>query len=186
MISLTSSWPLETCRCARVRNEPKVARSDPAAWVGELYDLYVDDVFGLALWILGSQDEAADAVQDAFVRLLTWRGSFTEIRNPRAFLLRLGRTAALDRVRKHKPTEPLLEQTLLAPARDDPETKARAREVSRALSRLSAKQREAVYLRFFLGLTFKEIGRVARVPTFTAASRCRLGMRQLAKRMNDR
>ena len=51
------------------------------------------------------------------------------------------------------------------------------------LKDLPPPQREALYLRHFAGLTFAQIGRVAGVPTFTAASRYRLGIRRLRRMM---
>ena len=50
-----------------------------------------------------------------------------------------------------------------------------------ALSQLPTAQREAVYLHHFAGLAFREIGRVTGVPTFTAASRYRLGIARLRR-----
>lgn len=161
-------------------------QASESAQIAELYDLYADDIYGLGLWLLGSREEAAEAVQDTFVRLLTCKTPLAEIRNPRGFLLRIARTAALDRIRKRRSFEPLPEDSLLASAKDNPESVARAREVSLALRELPVKQREALYLRFFLGFSFKEIGRATHVPTFTASSRCRLGLRRLEKRIDRR
>lgn len=171
---------------ARERRVDAETRFQAINTVGNLYDRYADDVFGLTLWLLGSQDEAREAVQDTFVRLLTWKGSLSELREPRAFVLRAARTAAFDRIRRRRSNESLEESLLLAPASDNPETRARAHELSRALATLPDKQREAIYLRFFVGLSFREIGRVTRVPTFTVASRCRLGLAKLEKRMAGR
>jgi RNA polymerase sigma-70 factor (ECF subfamily) len=180
-----ASWPLLLRERASAQGQPEVAEVDVNAQIAALYDLYADDVFGHALWLLGSHDEAAEVVQDTFVRLLTWKNSPGEIRNPRAFLLRIGRTAALDRVRKRRPTESLPDDSLLISPNLGPEVEARSREITRALGKLPAKQREVLYLHFFLGFTFREIGRLTRVPTFTAASRCRLGLRRLEKRMTS-
>ena len=58
-----------------------------------------------------------------------------------------------------------------------------ARRTSRLLLELPPAQREAIYLRHFAGCSFAEIGRATSVPTFTAASRYRLGIRRLRDRM---
>jgi DNA-directed RNA polymerase specialized sigma24 family protein len=44
-------------------------------------------------------------------------------------------------------------------------------------------QREAIWLHLFAGCTFAEVARVAGVPTFTAASRFRLGVARLRRLM---
>ena len=49
------------------------------------------------------------------------------------------------------------------------------------LSQLPAAQRETIFLHFFHELPFSAIGRITGVPTFTAASRYRLGIRRLRR-----
>jgi len=151
-----------------------------------IYDLCADDLFGLALWRCGSRAEAEDAVQEAFVRLATTSADLRKVRDPRAYLLTVVRRAACDQVRRRPVSthafEDLPAQGLFL---EDPSsrtsTAADAVEASRALGRLPAAQREAVYLHHFLGLTFAEIGKVMRVPTFTAASRHRKGLEKLRR-----
>jgi RNA polymerase sigma-70 factor (ECF subfamily) len=65
----------------------------------------------------------------------------------------------------------------------DPGRALDARRASTALRSLPAAQREAIVLHHFSGLTFADIGRVMGVPTFTAASRFRNGIRTLRRLM---
>lgn len=148
----------------------------------ELYDLEVHGLFALALWITGSREDAADAVQDVFVKLTTRREGLGEVRRPRAYLFAMARSAALDRLRADRGDEPADDLLLEAPA-DDPAGNVDGEAASRHLRSLPRLQREAVYLRYFAELSFAEIGRVTGVSLFTAASRCRLGLRKLRRRM---
>lgn len=143
-----------------------------------IYDLEADRLFALTLWITGSREDAADAVQDLFVKLAANPPRLTEVRRPRAYLLSMVRSAALDRVRRRPQVEAPEDCLLEAPA-SDPESSVEAGNVSRHLHRLPRSQREAVYLRFFAELSFADIGRVTGVSLFTAASRCRLGLAKL-------
>jgi RNA polymerase sigma factor (sigma-70 family) len=68
---------------------------------------------------------------------------------------------------------------------EDPEGGLDRKRVVALTSRLSPKQREVVYLRHFEGLSFREIGEVLGIPTFSAASRHRLAMRRLRKLMDQ-
>ena len=86
--------------------------------------------------------------------------------------------ASVDVLRQRRRTEPV-DDALLEPAEPDEEARADAAKVSALVQTLPAAQREAVYLRHFSGLSFAEIGAATRVPTFTAASRCRLGLARL-------
>jgi len=146
----------------------------------ELYDLEADGLFALALWVTGSREDAADAVQEVFVKLAAGRGSLSRVRRPRAYLFAMARSAAVDRVRSGRAGDAELpdDELLEAPV-GDPDGSADARSASRHLRRLPRRQREAVYLRYFAELSFAEIGRVTGVSLFTAASRCRLGLRKL-------
>ncbi len=163
----------------------RLAEGDPAA-LEELYDLEADGLFALALWVTGSRDDAADAVQQVFVKLAGRRRSLDRVRRPRGYLMAMARSAAIDGIRSsgassrvERPADDLL---LEAPA-DDPAGAADAGAASRHLRRLPVRQREAVYLRYFAELSFAEIGRVTGVSLFTAASRCRLGLEKLRHRM---
>lgn len=146
----------------------------------ELYDLEADGLFALALWVTGSREDAADVVQEVFVKLASRRGRLSGVRQPRAYLLTMARSAAVDRVRSDRPRPvDLPEAELLEAPPGSTHPSADARTASRHLRRLPLRQREAVYLRYFAELSFVEIGRVTGVSLFTAASRCRLGLRKL-------
>ena len=76
-----------------------------------------------------------------------------------------------------------VEDVVLEPVVSDPGVKVDAARAASIIRRLSPRQCEAVFLRHFVGLTFAQIGDVTGVPTFTAASRYRLGMGRLRKLM---
>lgn len=150
--------------------------------LGELYDRESDRLFALALWISGSREKAADAVQDVFVKLAARRRHLSQVRKPRAYLFAMARSAATDGLRASRDQERTEDLLLEAPS-DDPIATLDAVAASRHLRRLPLPQREAVYLRYFAELSFAEIGRVTGVSLFTAASRCRLGLQKLRHRM---
>jgi RNA polymerase sigma-70 factor (ECF subfamily) len=147
-----------------------------------IYDACAADLFGLALWRTGSREDAADVVQEVFVRLASAPSGLKRVRNPRAYVLAMGHSAAVDVLRRRKRTV-AADDAVLEAVRPDPVIAADAARASRLVLGLPAAQREAVYLRHFAGLSFAEIGGVTGVPTFTAASRYRLGIGRLRKLM---
>lgn len=155
----------------------RLAGGDLAA-LEALYDREADALFALALWLTGSRDDAADAVQEVFVKLATGRGRLARVRRPRPYLFAMARSAALDRLRSGRREQPAEDLLLEAPARDAA-GRLDAEAASRHLRRLPLPQREAVHLRYFAELSFAEIGRITGVSLFTAASRCRLGLQKL-------
>jgi RNA polymerase sigma-70 factor (ECF subfamily) len=145
-----------------------------------IYDACANDLFGLALWRTGSREDAADAVQEVFVRLARRSDRIARVRNARAYLLAMAHNAAVDILKRRRKTVEA-QDAILEPVTADQDGAADAGRLSSLLLTLPAAQREAVWLRHFAELSFAEIGGATGVPLFTAASRYRLGMRRLRK-----
>ncbi|HNX49972.1 MAG TPA: RNA polymerase sigma factor [Thermoanaerobaculaceae bacterium] len=151
--------------------------------LGRLYDLASGRLYGLALWRTGCPEDAAEVVQEVFVRMAEERERLAAVRDPRWWLLSVAHRLAVDvtRRRQRRPSEPIEDHPHLeAPASD------RAREVDgqrawELVAELSPKQREVIFLHHFEGMSHAEIGRSLGVPTFTAASRYRLGLAALRR-----
>lgn len=158
----------------------------------DVWEACADRLYGLALWRCGRVAEAADAVQETWMRLArTARDNgLRHVDDPLAYLFAVARRCAVDQVRRRRDHDDLDELTdadlhLLTPASPDPEAALDARRAGDALRGLPADQRDAVYLRLFGGLTFREVGEATDVPQFTAASRFRLGIEKLRRLLTD-
>jgi RNA polymerase sigma-70 factor (ECF subfamily) len=156
----------------------RVAGGDLNA-LGPIYDACAAEMYALAHWRTGSTADAGDCVQEVFVKLASRPSAVAAVRHARRYLLAMAHRAAVDRVRARRRAVPLEDQPFLtAPAHDPAGASDASRAVS-ALRELPAAQREAIYLHHFAELTFREVARVTGVPTFTAASRYRLGLARL-------
>ncbi|MHB8799372.1 MAG: RNA polymerase sigma factor [Thermoanaerobaculia bacterium] len=142
-------------------------------------------LWALALWRTGRPEDASDVVQEVFFRLASRREELARVAAPHTWLLAVTHHAAVDLVRRRgrQRTEPLESAGFVEAPAHDPARRVEAERVSRHLSRLPAPQREAVALRHVEGYSYREIGRITGVPTFTAASRCRLGLSRLRRLM---
>ena len=168
---------LATCLLKQLANGRKEA-------LAELYDRFHRQLFGLALWRTGNREDAADAVQDVFVRLSRTGARHDGIRDGRSYLFKMTQNAAIDLIRRRPTTTNLDDHVALLEASDgSPDQALHARLLTDALNLLSSVQRDAVYLRHITGMTWAEVGRATGVTLFTAASRGRLGMRRLRKIM---
>lgn len=171
------------------------AWDDPAPWrevfegvaagrreaLARLYDLASKRMFGLALWRTGNTEDAGEVVQEAFVRVAEQRERLEEVRDPRWWLLAITHRIAVDLTRRRRPTESVEDHPYLrAPAAEQGRV-LDARRVSALVARLSPKQREVIYLHHYAGMSHSEIGRSLGIPTFTAASRYRLGLATLRR-----
>ncbi len=162
----------------------RLAAGDSAA-LEQIYSLLSRELYGLALWRTGNASEAEDAVQDVFVRLANPKLDLRRVRDPRAYLLTMARRAAVDRLRGRSPGESLEDLTaeFLTAPEEDPALVVDAAAACKWLSRLDEAQREVLFLRQYADLSFRRIGAITGVSTFTAASRHRLAILKLRKWM---
>ncbi|WP_030168528.1 RNA polymerase sigma factor SigM [Streptomyces sp. NRRL S-813] len=160
---------------------------DPDAF-GELVRRHRDRLWAVALRTLGDREEAADAVQDAFVSAYRAAHTFRGQSAVTTWLHRITVNACLDRARKAatRKTSPVddterLEQLLephesaSAPAeRNDVQ-----RQLVEALGTLPPDQRAALVLVDMQGYPVAEAARILDVPTGTVKSRCARGRARL-------
>ncbi len=150
-----------------------------------LYDLAAPKLYGLALWRTASEEDAADVVQDVFVRVIEQGRRLVNVKNPKAWLLTVTHRAAVDvtRRRRRRSAEPLEQCSFLAADEEDSERMLDAARASELLAELPDLHRDVIYLRHFADCTFAEIGEIVGVPKFTAASRYRNGVSKLRQMM---
>lgn len=164
-----------------------LARGDRAA-LEAIWDAAGPHLYAIALWRTGHEEDARDVVQEVFVRLASGWQDLSRVRTPHLWLLSVAHRAAVDVTRRRsvRSAEPLDAVRFLSATGRDPERLAEEAELSRALARLPGAQREAVSLRYIVGHSFRDIGAITGVPTFTAASRCRLGLARLRRVMEGK
>jgi RNA polymerase sigma-70 factor (ECF subfamily) len=162
-----------------------LAAGEPDA-LAALYAASAADLFGLALWRTGSREDAADVVQDVFVKVMADPRRLAAVRRPRAWLLAVAHRCAVDVARRRRAEGPNPADDLVLPVVEQPGRRVDGARLSALLHRLPPPQREALYLHHFAELTFREIGRITGVPTFTAATRYRLGLARLRRLLGVR
>jgi RNA polymerase sigma-70 factor (ECF subfamily) len=77
----------------------------PAVDLVALVDAYSTLLFRVAYSVLRSRNEAEDAVQDVFLRVLEHRRSLSTVRDMRVWLIRIAWNLALDRKRRKRPDQ---------------------------------------------------------------------------------
>ena len=150
---------------------------------------HLDAAYNLARWLMGDPADAADVVQDAYVRALAGADQFRG-GDQRAWLLSIVRNGCYSshrrqRVRQatdfdetvHGEDKVTLSPEQLAINRDT------SRLVRRALEGLTPDFREIIVLREFEGLSYKEIADVVAAPVGTVMSRLSRARAQLAARL---
>jgi RNA polymerase sigma-70 factor (ECF subfamily) len=164
-----------------------VARREQFA-LAVLYDRYGGRIFALALRLLGDRQAAEEVAQDVFLRIWQRADTFQPgASSVLAWLLAITRNRSIDELRSRRAAARRQETAEMpgAPAgpADDPQRRAEERlladDVRRVLVDLPARQRRAVELAIFGGLTHSEIAAALDAPLGTVKSWLRQGLRQL-------
>ncbi|MGG6295775.1 sigma-70 family RNA polymerase sigma factor [Leptolyngbya sp. AN02str] len=160
--------------------------------LGILYDRHASLVYGLALRVLGTQQEAEDLTQDIFLNLV--RSSFDPKRGSlRTYLATLTRSRAIDRVRSRTTATNVLRKW--QPGSGATETpnlpfdfiaqREQAQEVQAALAELSDEQQTILRMAYYDGLSQSQIAERLNIPLGTVKARARRGLLKLRQTLTD-
>jgi len=163
----------------------RVSLADRAAF-SELYDVTSAKLFAVISRIIKDSDEAQDALQDCYVNLWRRAKSFDETRARAAgWLVMIARNAAIDRLRRRKPT------TALAPMHEpvddspSPELSAansdEARRLHACLGELTEAENGLVQRAFFGGDSYSEVAEASGRPLGTVKSVIRRALMKLRR-----
>ena len=128
----------------------------------------------LAMQMLGNNDDATDAVHDAFVKVLNQPAAYDSKNGPLTpWFLRVVRNHCIDLIRRRRPED------ANAPELSDPgpgpegslESEQRNRLLKHALASLPVEQRQIIVLRDYVDLSYSEIADVLEIAGGTVMSR---------------
>jgi len=159
---------------------------DPDAF-GHLVRRHRDRMWAVAIRTLGEPEEAADALQEAFISAFRRADSFRGDAKVTTWLHRIVVNACLDRIRRRqvRAADPLPEDQeraaeLAGPVRDDPaETRERRLDVLNALRQINPDQRSALVLVDMEGYSIEEAAAILGCAPGTVKSRCARGRARL-------
>ena len=133
----------------------------------QLVERYQDMVYGLALSILRSPEDAEEAAQDAFLKLFRARDQFDATREVEPWLLRIAGNACRDRLRRRRVVGSLpvmrdegadaLAQRVADPGASADNAAAMQLAVRAELDRLSERARLPLELKYLRGMTNQQI-----------------------------
>jgi len=170
----------------------RIAQGDSGA-LGEFYDRFSSQAFGLLTGILRDRGEAEDVLQEVFVRV--WERAQTynaALGSPAAWLIGIARNRAIDRLRARAARPEFadcscVESKVDANTAGNPEalaaTSEKRRTVLAALSALSPEQRMLIEHAYYLGYTQSELAAHFRMPLGTVKTKIRGGMLALKQHL---
>ncbi|MGW6280369.1 RNA polymerase sigma factor SigM [Kribbella sp. NPDC055071] len=154
---------------------------------GFLVKRHRDRMWAVAIRTLGEPEEAADALQEAFISAFRRADSFRGDAKVTTWLHRIVVNACLDRIRRRqvRAADPLPEDEdraaeLAGPAEEDPaEVRERRIDVLNALKQINPDQRSALVLVDMEGYSIEEAAAILDCAPGTVKSRCARGRARL-------
>ena len=159
----------------------RIAGGDRDA-LSEIYRTYGKAVRYTALQIVGSPTEADDVLQDVMVKILTSASSFRPGTDERAWIFRVTKNCAIDRLRKRE-REPAAADVGETPA---PQLREEERmDLEQALSLLSETDRKILRLKVYVGYSHGEIARLLGMTASQVRKRYSRALSFLRERLED-
>jgi len=150
-----------------------------------LYDHYAAAIYGVICKTIGDADEAADLMQDAFVKIWKHIDQYDESKG-RLFtwMINIARNMAIDFIRSSRSrnssrTEALNDTTPLAAPGFTDHIKTDHLGLSKVINELTIEQQKIIDLAYFQGYTQEEIAKELDMPLGTVKSRARAALLKL-------
>lgn len=169
------------------RDEQLFARvqAGDASALGVLFDRHYDDALHLSFRLLRDPDAAADAVQEAFLRILRYRRTWRGRGSWRAWLYTVVRNACIDRLSARRREEEVLMRLPEEPARDRSNPAAgpeeRVERLEAAIAGLPRSRREPLILKSIHGFSYREIAMICDISEGAARVRVHRALRDLRR-----
>lgn len=126
----------------------------------ELYERYSSNVYTYCAKIIQNEETAQDIFQDTFVKFLESANKNKVMTNVAGYLIKIARNLCLnEKIRKHNDTVPL--EDYQYPVNDKSYEKKEMDQIVRdSIDKLPEDYKEALILKEFMDLTYKEIAEV--------------------------
>jgi RNA polymerase sigma factor (sigma-70 family) len=135
-----------------------ISKGDKDAY-SQLYVIYYKKLFGYGRKFTEDIPLLEDAIQEVLMVVWTHRDRLTDISNPNAYYFTSFRNVLFKKMNEAKPDLPTDEHefsidTILIKQEVDDELKEK---LQKAIRQLTPRQAEAIYLRFYEGLSYEEV-----------------------------
>lgn len=138
-----------------------------------LFRKYYDDLYHYAVKFTGSPGFAEDHIQKLFLKLWRRRDQLEEVEGVKTYLWTALRRSMIDTYRKQKTEDRYMHEYSFNEVRmqytaeeiviQNEIIQLQSRELKKALERLSSREREVLYLKFYEGMSYEEIEQIMSV-----------------------
>lgn len=146
--------------------------------VVRLFDLYVDDVYKLALSYVGIKQEAEDITQTVFMKLIAKNIPLKQ-ESEKAYLLKMTVNLCKDYLKSSQRKQFVSFDDLENVVSDEYETDYDEKEIYSCLMTLPEKYRVPLYLYYYEGYSYREIAKILKIGESAAAMRISRAKKEL-------
>ena len=144
--------------------------------------------YRIAYYILDSQEDAEDAVQELYLKIFSGSKNMMDVRNPVAYGTTLLRNICIDRIRRRNAIRAEEIQEYIVSDTSGPDETSACRDALKSLlqemEKLPEKQSRALKMRAFEGLEYQEIAKRMRLSQVNVRVLISIARKQLKRRMN--
>jgi len=159
-----------------------------------IYNNHVDDLYSYGVGLGFEKEMCKDAIQDTFYKLYISRDNLSHIKNITAYIFKSFKHRLIDLSRKNIREETLesvaesftVQVTVLDNIIDSENAEILKAKVSSLLDRLTANQREVIYLKYMIGLEHKEIADVLDIREESARKLLYRTMEKLRQQVSEK
>lgn len=159
--------------------------------LGSIFREYFADLLAYGTKIIRSDDLVKDQIQELFVRLWERRSLLVDVRNVRVYLLISLKNDLLQSAKLNRKTAGLKDKTnpFVISSEDfiieREQEKELAGRVTSIMERLTARQREVIYLRFYMSLDFQQLAEVLNMNIQSVRNLLSRTLEKIRKEAND-
>ena len=164
-------------------------KNEKFKWITEAMALYERALVGYVHGFTGSEDQARDIVQDAFIKLCQ-KSKDDFDGGLKAWLYKVCRNGALQLLRKENRMTELTDETMSLQSEKSPspdvstEKKDQYRHMMSLIGSLPTKQQEVIRLKYNHQLSYKEISDIAGLTVTNVGRLLHTGLQNLRVKMN--
>ena len=144
--------------------------------------------YRVAYYLLDSQEDAEDAVQEMYLKIFSGSKNMMEVKNPVAYGTTLLRNICIDRIRRRNAVRAEEIQEYIVSDTSGPDETSACRDALKSLlqemEKLPEKQSRALKMRAFEGLEYQEIAKRMRLSQVNVRVLISIARKQLKRRMN--
>ena len=154
----------------------------------EIWLTFSGRFYRVAYYILDSQEDAEDAVQELYLKIFSGTNNMMDVKNPVAYGTTLLRNICIDRIRRRNAVRTEEIQEYIVSDTSWPDETSACRDALKYLlqemEKLPEKQSRALKMRAFEGLEYQEIAKRMRLSQVNVRVLISIARKQLKRRMN--